>query len=238
METKFITIILIIGMINSCEKEDSINTLNKGLIAYYPFNGNANDKSFNGNNGTVFGATLTSDRNGIAKSAYYFDGISNYISVPDTSMLQITDQITMCAWIKTNYLNPYAGIINKINPSSPSMGYGMCSYTQGQLIGKIFWNHSEGIGAVIYSETQITDDVWHFIGFTYDGAIAKLFIDNEIIDSIEYTGGIQTNSEPLLIGWDKNSYLGDRHYQGIIDEVRIYNRALNISEITALYNLK
>ncbi len=55
--------------------------LNDGLIAYYPFNGDANDESGNGNNGTVYGATLTMDRFGNTSSAYSFDGINEYINV-------------------------------------------------------------------------------------------------------------------------------------------------------------
>ncbi len=53
--------------------------LSDGLVAYYPFNGNANDESGNGNNGIVHGATLTADRSGNANSAYSFNGIDNYI---------------------------------------------------------------------------------------------------------------------------------------------------------------
>src|ERR1017187_5394463 len=58
--------------------------LTNGLVAYYPFNGNANDASGNGNNGTVYGATLTTDRFGISNSAYCFNGTSHYIEVPST----------------------------------------------------------------------------------------------------------------------------------------------------------
>jgi hypothetical protein len=58
--------------------------LNDGLVAYYPFNGNANDKSGNGNHGTVHGATLTEDRFGNADSAYNFDGVYDYIEIKNT----------------------------------------------------------------------------------------------------------------------------------------------------------
>ncbi|MCP3693720.1 MAG: BACON domain-containing protein, partial [Planctomycetaceae bacterium] len=68
--------------------EEKDSTLNDGLVAYYPFNGNANDESGNGNNGTVNGATLSTDRNGNAASAYDFDGFS-IISVPDSDSLDL-----------------------------------------------------------------------------------------------------------------------------------------------------
>ena len=71
-----------------------------GLIAYYPFNGNANDESGNSNNGTVNGATLTSDRNGNANSAYSFDGINDYIEI--NNPFYNNDEITFTAWFFLN----------------------------------------------------------------------------------------------------------------------------------------
>jgi hypothetical protein len=58
-----------------------------GLVGWWPFNGNANDESGNGNNGTVNGATLTTDRNGVANSAYSFDGVNDYIDVGNANVL-------------------------------------------------------------------------------------------------------------------------------------------------------
>jgi hypothetical protein len=73
--------------------------LSDGLVAYYPFNGNANDASGNGNNGIVVGATLTADRFGNPNSAYSFNGTSDYIRVPNSSSLQLTNDFTLTAWI-------------------------------------------------------------------------------------------------------------------------------------------
>ena len=68
-----------------------------GLVGYWPFNGNANDESGNGNHGTVNGATLTTDRNGNANAAYSFDGISNFIEVINSPSINITgSQLSIC----------------------------------------------------------------------------------------------------------------------------------------------
>lgn len=72
--------------------------LDSGLVGYWPFNGNANDLSANGNNGTVSGATLTTDRFGNANSAYYFNGTSAYITVPNSTSLNPQNAISLCAW--------------------------------------------------------------------------------------------------------------------------------------------
>ena len=76
----------------------SFADLNDGLVAYYPFNGNANDESGNGNDGTVNGATLTEDRCGNANSAYSFDGADDYIDIGNTRKTKLSDYY-LSAWI-------------------------------------------------------------------------------------------------------------------------------------------
>jgi len=83
--------------------------LNDGLVAYYPFNGNANDESGNGNHGTVNGATLTDNRFGNPNSAYNFDGSNDYIDAP-TNFGYTT--FTVTAWIKLKTHQCYAGIVD------------------------------------------------------------------------------------------------------------------------------
>src|ERR1035438_3479469 len=78
--------------------------LTNGLVAYYPFNGNANDASGNGDNGTVNGATLTQDRFGITNAAYSFNGINNYIGFAGVPTSQV-DNWTVSAWVKPASLN-------------------------------------------------------------------------------------------------------------------------------------
>ncbi|KPA19280.1 hypothetical protein MHK_000504 [Candidatus Magnetomorum sp. HK-1] len=90
-------------------------SLDHGLVAYYPFNGNANDESGNGNDGVVNGATLTIDRYGNNDSAYLFDGDNDYINVKDSSSLDISSTITISCWIKTKGSASYSGIINKVD---------------------------------------------------------------------------------------------------------------------------
>src|SRR5258706_16077985 len=74
--------------------------LNQGLVAYYPFTGNANDASGNNNNPVFNNAALTTDRFGNSNSAYSFNGIDNYIRIPNNPSLNPTNQITICAWFK------------------------------------------------------------------------------------------------------------------------------------------
>ena len=74
--------------------------LNNGLVAYYPFNGNANDASGNGNNAIFNNATLTLDYYGKPNSAYHFNGVDNYIEIPNSNSLNTGNAISICAWVK------------------------------------------------------------------------------------------------------------------------------------------
>jgi PKD repeat protein len=76
--------------------------LSKGLVAYYPFNGNANDESGNGNHGVVHGASLASDRFGKFNSAFKFDGLESYIEIPDSSSLDFTSEFSLSVWVNSN----------------------------------------------------------------------------------------------------------------------------------------
>ena len=72
------------------------------LVAYYPFNGNANDESGNGNDGVVNGATLTTDRFGNVNSAYSFDGVDDWINAPNSGLPDADESRTLTAWVKFN----------------------------------------------------------------------------------------------------------------------------------------
>ena len=90
---------------------DVSEVLTDGLVANYTFTGNANDGTSNENNGSVTGATLTTDRFGEANSAYYFDGDGDYISVPFSESLQIEDDITMSLWVYQEEANSNARLL-------------------------------------------------------------------------------------------------------------------------------
>ena len=83
-----------------------------GLIGWWPFNGNANDESGNGNNGSVNGATLSIDRFGNANRAYSFDGITNEIIVPHNNALNLLP-ISISVWFKTSVSQPNKMLVNK-----------------------------------------------------------------------------------------------------------------------------
>ncbi len=207
------------------------------LIAFYPFNGNANDESGNGNNGTAYGATLTTDRFGDPNHAYYFDGENDYILVPNSTILQISGPITMSAWFKTDYAKPFADIICKAEKVEPRHGYLMDINEYGKARADIWYNHQNDQGGYVVSTDKVVDNKWHFMVATYDGQIFKLYVDGKFNAELNYTDGMRINSDPLLIGWDQNPWLSDRFFRGKIDEVMIYNRILSPDEVEEMYDI-
>ncbi len=204
-----------------------------GLIAYYPFNGNANDLSGNGNNGTVNGnVLLTSDRKGNGNSAYDFPGIAyNYISVPHHQTLALNN-FTINAWIYTTTDYGYGQIVQK-NRDINSGHYGLYINC---VVGKV--NYTNNVQAVSATNPSIGE--WHMITGSVSGNNAKFYIDGVLMqDSIAPNNFVYSGSDNLAIGM--HYYSGVPSYwtypfKGKIDDIRIYNRQLNNDEVQALYN--
>lgn len=207
-------------------------------IAYFPFNGNAKDQSGNNNNGIVYDAGLSTDRFGNPESAYFFDGNDDYISVPDAEELRLTHNISISVWFKTDYALPYASLVCKSTPNEPRNGYVIDIDEQNRIRADLMYDHSTATGVSLTSNSQLTDNKWHHVVVVYNGNNAMLYIDNQLITSANYSRGMRANTEPLLIGWDKNNWKSHRHFYGSIDDIRIYNRALNGNEVRNLFNEK
>ena len=203
-----------------------------GLVAYYPFNGNANDESGNGNNGTVYGATLTGDRFGNSQSAYYFNGTS-YITVKHTASLN-TGLFTISAWVKAHGTGDgYQHIISKsINSGGSLLGYCLQYYYLSAEQGNNkygFWTANGSTDNHLLYNNVIVDS-WTYIVGTFNGSNVKFYINGICVDSAICS--VSLTNVDLHIGnmSDNNNFL-----TGSIDDIRIYNRALNAQEIQSLY---
>ncbi|TAE34049.1 MAG: LamG domain-containing protein [Cytophagales bacterium] len=205
-----------------------------GLVAHYPFNGNANDESGNGRNGTANGATLTTDRFGVANKAYDFDG-NDWIQVAPSPTLQGND-FTLTAWIKPMPNNNQFNIIvgQTANETTQNAWY-LGLYEAGtQVLGYTYQDN--------YVQTNITasNANWRQVVYSKTGTTARLFIDGVVQNSHQVPANISfINPRGLLIGADDdagNDGIGDTwFFYGKIDDVRIYSRGLSDSEITQLY---
>ncbi|GMV00337.1 MAG: LamG domain-containing protein [Ignavibacteriota bacterium] len=199
----------------------------QGLIAYYPFNGNANDLSGNGNNGATIGGCDWVQ--GVTGQACSFDG-NGYISVPNSPSLQSpSTSLSIAFWLYLDeWTNGWAPILAKSNTSSSYGQYSLEINNNGTLN---FWT---GNGGNYFTHNLISDN-WYHLAFTWDGNQAKFYIDGSLRETLNFSGFITSDELPLEIGrhipGSTNDYL-----IGKLDELVLYNRALTNQEIYQLYS--
>ncbi|NCA79361.1 MAG: T9SS type A sorting domain-containing protein [Sphingobacteriia bacterium] len=203
--------------------------LDSMLVAYYPFNGNAIDESGNGNNGTVYGAMLAHDRFGNENSAFWFNGISDFIEVPDSYLLDITSKISITGWMKKDSNVPWASMVTKGGATVDENNYTIHN-SPGN--GIIFTGMSD---TSCISSWDININEWHFVSLTWDGNIAKIYIDGQAdeLSFVNYSGALTPNNSSLFIGVDPPGEI--EFFHGYLDDIRIYNRGLNQEEILYLF---
>ena len=213
------------------------NISNQGLVAYYPFNGNANDESDNGNDGTVTEAALTTDRFDNENSAYYFDGVNDYIEVNDASTLDFGNgDFTVACWFKTSS-EQY--LIQKGGTGGESISWAL-GIEPGQNSDYIFfsgdWINLTPTTKGTHGSTAVTDNSWHFAIGMKSGTQLKVYVDGVLEGTNDL--GIQTSADtdyPMEFG-TRTDFASYTFFKGIMDDIRIYNRALTETEILKLYH--
>lgn len=210
-----------------------------GLIAHYPFTGNADDYSGNNYHGVVNGATLVMDRFGNSNSAYHFNGISDYISVnyvPFTAT-----PFSVSAWIKLDTID---------TEGKPIVSFGELG---GSDLKRFYFSATYGIapkpsvgtgGAndITSISEMITAGRWiHIVLCISNYAVNDVvFYVNDSLYDQNTMGGMNVpfplNNVGFAIGKHKGTAPLTNYYLGTIDDLRIYNRILDSAEVTALYN--
>jgi len=201
-----------------------------GLVAYYPFNSDANDATGKGNNGVVYNASLVDDRFGVANSAYYFDGIDDYITFPN--LIGSTGEMSISVWVKLepDLVKTNAIITNwgdttnlrtfNIRADTNAMGY------SANIVGQ---NGNQYLEKSVEFNSQ-----WDNLIITFNTENFKFYLNGNLADSA--TG----NYGNLKNGF-YNSHIGTHNdlvnfFHGTIDDILIYNRTLSKNEIDLIYN--
>jgi uncharacterized protein (TIGR02145 family) len=241
MKNTFTFVFIIFSIFAFAQVPGAVPT--NGLIAYWPFDGNANDVSGNAKNGTVTGATLTSDRFGSANSAYNFSGVTQFITCPNISELNGSSSASFSLWVKINgnnsWLNNPLGSAQYIlsrdgDQSTTNIGinYGPGNKLFGGRIGR----NGSGTGVGSTNTYNIPQSTWHHIVFTIGGGFLKLYVDGVFNSSTVFNGVMPSSSGNLFFG--KLPVGGFEYYlNGFLDDIGIWNRALTATEITNLYNI-
>ena len=235
MKRYFVVCILILTLFTKFVYSQSA----QGLIGYWPLNGNASDSSGYNNNGAIFNAISTSDRNGNPNGAYYFDGATSYIDCGN-NIPSFTNQVSISVWVKTNTLNSAtAYIVGKYGWTGSSIK-GFHMLMANSMVQFAGWDQINTYNYITSRNITINDNKWHHLVGTINSSIYELWIDGAKVNSLN------NNHSNVDLSQTYNLYIGahfndgidqNMHFEGAIDDVRLYNRALSISEIEQLFNV-
>ena len=190
-----------------------------GLVGYWPFNGNANDESGNGNNGTNNGATLTTDRFGNTNSAYNFDGINDNIGLGN--FFNYTS-FSISMWVKPGNQNGHAVIIDNNHASSNNWVF--------QTISNFSNN---GYNFINSNEVLLSTNNWNHVILSYSLGVVRVYLNGNLVTETPWSLNYN-NSPSLFLGYWQAA--NARFWKGDMDDIGIWNRALTQQEITNIFN--
>lgn len=215
-----------------------------GLTGYWPFSGYqfANDYSGNGNNGAVHGATLTTDRFGNCEQAYKFNGINNFIEVPTSPTVDMNNtDFTIAVWVKTYASDTTGAVLNKNLHTGAWSGYFITTNDNDPgycpIYKHAYFYVAAGANDEACSNGPICHDTtWHFLTGVYKYATNKtyFYVDNVLQSMVGQSAGTISTTTDLFFGGAGD--VNEAYFTGVIDAVRIYQRALSAVEITQLFN--
>ena len=196
-----------------------------GLVAAYGFDEGtgvqAADASGQGNVGTLGGATWT--QSGKFGSALSFDGASSWVTVADTQTLRLTGGFTVEAWVNPSANTGWRSVVLK--ESSNGLGYALYALNNASRPAGYVHTNSD---IEVTGTAALPLNTWTHLALTFDGSTERLFVNGAQVRTAAVSGSMASAAGPLRFGG--NSVWGE-YFRGLIDEVRIYNRALAASEI-------
>lgn len=221
-----------------------------GLSGWWPFDGNANDESGNGNDGIPNGPDLTEDRFGQPLKAYLFQSDNHdEISVDNSESLNITGNITISCWYKNQNNSSVSALIGMGGPFESS-GYNLIAnsfntydnnsgiWGESLVASPAFGRQNILIGEnrAVIPQQYVNLNEWNFICCTYDGNTMKMYLNGIMSDSINCSFELPSLTEPLLFGKERNYSPNERYFNGVLDDIGIWNRALTDDEVSKLYS--
>ncbi|MEA5534957.1 RHS repeat-associated core domain-containing protein [Crocosphaera sp. XPORK-15E] len=208
---------------NLIEVNENASVIAADLLAFYPFEGNANDVSGNNKNGNVVGATLTEGYEG---QAYQFDGINDYIRADININPSIHPQLTIGAWVKANGLNAS----NKNTIISHDNGDFDRTLTIDHRSGGLGWSAFSGSGQVVGFEPVDLGE-WTFVAVVYNqsASTVTLYVDDQVFTEL---GTLGEGYNFIEIG--RNPGFINELFTGVIDNLFIYDTALTTQEIAII----
>jgi Concanavalin A-like lectin/glucanases superfamily/Domain of unknown function (DUF1929)/Bacterial Ig domain/Purple acid Phosphatase, N-terminal domain len=206
---------------------DPVGAAGAGLVAAYGFDEGTGtttaDASGANNTATLTGAAWTAaGRNGAALS---FNGASNWVTVPDTAALRLAGAMTLEAWVRPAANTGWRTVLMKERPAG--MSYGLYGYDDSGRPPAVYGNYG-GTDVSAGGGTALALNTWSHLAGTYDGTTMRLYVNGVQVASKARTGALTSSTSPLRIGG--NAAWGE-YFSGLIDDVRVYNRALSAAEV-------
>ena len=199
--------------------------LKAGLVAHYPFSGDANDQSGNENHLSVHGASLSTDRFGMTDSAYSFDGKDDYLFA---DLDDRKGDFSLSLWAKANDVEQsrFRSVINIHDKTPGSAATCQIHTSGGRYPSYQFFSSNPESFALVTTE-------WQHLAVTVSGKVVRFYENGKRVYSQELEGGEANKFSNIIIGQNRNR---DRKYDGTIDDVYVYNRAINDAEVARLFN--
>lgn len=202
----------------------------EGMLAWWPLNGDANDRSGNGVNGTVYGATISTGYNGVVNGAYQLGETNQYIYMGSpASFSSLSNALTYSVWVARTGTssNQWPQIMGA---SDTHTGFGIRTNSYGSSI-YFEWGYTPfagaSWGAIGYGSLAALNN-WRHVVVTFDGSVARIYIDGVLVSMSSSTalrpGQASFSLTTATSGW-----------QGKVDDARVYGRALSAGEIQAIY---
>jgi len=211
----------------------SVGQFNNGLVAHYIFSGDASDVSGKGNNGTVNGATPTTDRFANSNKAFFFDGVNDWVDMTAHNLpVSGANPKTISIWIKNENPNEHSRHPVVIGTQPPPDQTIFALWHRPLSHAGNGW-HLEGGNENLVSGVGYNSALWRHHVITYNGTIATYYIDGVLKASEAKTLNTQTGQLRIAKHVTKEEY-----FKGKIDDVRVYNRALSSEEAALLYQLE
>ncbi|MFC1895511.1 LamG-like jellyroll fold domain-containing protein, partial [Thermodesulfobacteriota bacterium] len=214
--------------------------IDDSLLAHYPFNGNFDDATGNGHQGIPFGdPSFIEDRFSCPESAVDFDGTNDFIEIQDDGTLSGMDQLSISCWVRIAELTDYHIMVCKVHDGDGTYATDSfltrLDYVNGETM--VTFSLFKDTRSNIEYPTDLTLGEWHNLTFTWDGNTMRLYIDSVEVDTAPFIkSSINANhSIPLTIGKAGGSY--PNWFDGAIDDVRLYNRALSHTEVIRLSSI-
>jgi hypothetical protein len=212
----------------------SFTVFNNNLVAAYGFNENtgtiANDNSGNGNTGILTNGPAWSV-SGKYGAAILFDGTNDLVNINDANSLDLTNGMTIEAWVNPGNLTGYKTVICKENGTN-TLSYALSANNSATNVNNQRPNSRIRIGTTtttVTGTTKLALNTWTHIASTYDGAVLRFYVNGTQVSTVNVTGNMVTTANMLRIGG--STTLSTQYFAGLIDEVRVYNRALSQAEI-------